>query len=204
MTAESFQKLLGKLESREKRTAKMKFGVVIFPGSNCDYDTFHVLKDVLRQETTFLWHKDHDLKNVDCVVLPGGFSYGDYLRSGGIAKFSPLMQEVKNYDDVDFLFVVSDNATVDYWVSLVNAQFGLPMGAGVTAVMAPKSYSFLQTGQMVGLLGGMKGAAEYEKLSRNPGRATRGMDPQSIIHLLIIIFIVLGNVGYFVSKRSKV
>lgn len=116
----------------------------------------------------------------------------------------PLMQEVKNYDDVDFLFVVSDNATVDYWVSLVNAQFGLPMGAGVTAVMAPKSYSFLQTGQMVGLLGGMKGAAEYEKLSQNPGRATRGMDPQSIIHLLIIIFIVLGNVGYFVSKRSKV
>ncbi|UCB52039.1 MAG: hypothetical protein JSV10_08625 [Candidatus Zixiibacteriota bacterium] len=114
----------------------------------------------------------------------------------------PLMQEVKNYDDVDFLFVVADNATVDYWVSLVNAQFGLPMGAGVTAVMAPKSYSFLQTGQMVGLLGGMKGAAEYEKLSQNPGMATRGMDPQSIIHLIIIIFIVLGNVGYFVSKRQ--
>ena len=116
----------------------------------------------------------------------------------------PLMQEVKNYDDVDFLFVVADNATVDYWVSLVNAQFGLPMGAGVTAVMAPKSYSFLQTGQMVGLLGGMKGAAEYEKLTQNPGKATRGMDPQSIIHLVIIIFIVLGNVGYFVGKRSKI
>jgi hypothetical protein len=113
----------------------------------------------------------------------------------------PLMQEVTNYDDVDFLFVVADNATVDYWVSLVNAQFGLPMGAGVTAVMAPKCYSFLQTGQMVGLLGGMKGAAEYEKLSRNPGMATRGMDPQSIIHFLIIVFILLGNVGYFVSKR---
>lgn len=116
----------------------------------------------------------------------------------------PLMQEVKNYDDVDFLFVVADNATVDYWVSLVNAQFGLPMGAGVTAVMAPKSYSFLQTGQMVGLLGGMKGAAEYEKLTQNPGKATRGMDPQSIIHLVIIIFIVLGNIGYFVGKRSKI
>jgi hypothetical protein len=113
----------------------------------------------------------------------------------------PLMQEVTNYDDVDFLFVVADNATVDYWVSLVNAQFGLPMGAGVTAVMAPKCYSFLQTGQMVGLLGGMKGAAEYEKLSRNPGMATRGMDPQSIIHFLIIVCILLGNVGYFVSKR---
>ena len=115
-----------------------------------------------------------------------------------------LMQEVKNYDDVDFLFIVSDNATVDYWVSLVNAQFGLPMGAGVTAVMAPKCYSFLQTGQMVGLLGGMKGAAEYEKLSENLGRATRGMDPQSMIHLLIIVFILLGNIGYFVSKRRRV
>ena len=75
----------------------MKFGVVVFPGSNCDYDTYHVLKDVLEQETTFLWHKEHDLKNVDCVVLPGGFSYGDYLRSGAIAKFSPLMQEVKDF-----------------------------------------------------------------------------------------------------------
>jgi len=75
----------------------MKFGVVIFPGSNCDYDTYFVLRDILEQETVFLWHKDHDLKNVDCVVLPGGFSYGDYLRSGAIAKFSPLMQEVKEF-----------------------------------------------------------------------------------------------------------
>ena len=75
----------------------MKFGVVIFPGSNCDYDTYYVLKSVFKQETVFLWHKDHDLKNVDCIVLPGGFSYGDYLRSGAIAKFSPLMQEVKEF-----------------------------------------------------------------------------------------------------------
>lgn len=75
----------------------MKFGVVVFPGSNCDYDTLYVLKEILKQETTFLWHKDHDLKDVDCVVLPGGFSYGDYLRSGAIAKFSPLMQETKAF-----------------------------------------------------------------------------------------------------------
>ncbi len=77
--------------------AKLKFGVVIFPGSNCDYDTYYALKDVCKQKTTFLWHKEHDLKNVDCVVLPGGFSYGDYLRSGSIAAFSPLMQEVKEF-----------------------------------------------------------------------------------------------------------
>ncbi len=67
----------------------MKFGVVVFPGSNCDYDTFYVLSEVLNQPTFFLWHKDHDLKGVDCVVLPGGFSYGDYLRSGAIARFLP-------------------------------------------------------------------------------------------------------------------
>ena len=75
----------------------MKFGVVQFPGSNCDFDTFHVLRDVMKRPTVMLWHKDHDLQGVDCVVLPGGFSYGDYLRSGAIARFSPLMQEVKAF-----------------------------------------------------------------------------------------------------------
>jgi phosphoribosylformylglycinamidine synthase I len=73
----------------------MRFGVVQFPGSNCDYDTFHALRDVMKQDTVLLWHKDHDLRGVDCVVLPGGFSYGDYLRSGAIARFSPLMKELK-------------------------------------------------------------------------------------------------------------
>jgi phosphoribosylformylglycinamidine synthase len=75
----------------------LRFGVVVFPGSNCDHDTFHVLKDVCGQETFYLWHKNHELNNADCVVLPGGFSYGDYLRSGAIAKFSPLMKELKEF-----------------------------------------------------------------------------------------------------------
>ncbi len=75
----------------------MKFGVVVFPGSNCDHDTFNVLQDIFRMETVFLWHKDHDIKDVDCIILPGGFSYGDYLRSGAIARFSPLMQEIKEF-----------------------------------------------------------------------------------------------------------
>lgn len=72
----------------------MKFGVVVFPGSNCDQDSIYVLESVLGQEVVKLWHKDHDLQNVDFVILPGGFSYGDYLRSGAIARFSPIMQEV--------------------------------------------------------------------------------------------------------------
>jgi phosphoribosylformylglycinamidine synthase len=75
----------------------LKFGVVIFPGSNCDFDTVHVLREVIGRPTEILWHKDHDLRDADCVVLPGGFSYGDYLRSGAIARFSPLMQEVREF-----------------------------------------------------------------------------------------------------------
>lgn len=72
----------------------MKFGVVIFPGSNCDEDMCHVLEHGMGQRVERLWHKDHDLKGCDMVVLPGGFSFGDYLRSGAIARFSPIMQEV--------------------------------------------------------------------------------------------------------------
>ena len=72
----------------------MKFGVITFPGSNCDEDMVHVLGTLFGQPVERLWHKDHDLKGVDMVVLPGGFSYGDYLRSGAIARFSPIMQEV--------------------------------------------------------------------------------------------------------------
>jgi phosphoribosylformylglycinamidine synthase len=72
----------------------MKFGVVVFPGSNCDQDCVHVLKDVLRQDVVALWHQDESLKGCECVVLPGGFSYGDYLRTGAIARFSPIMQSI--------------------------------------------------------------------------------------------------------------
>ncbi|WP_257657185.1 phosphoribosylformylglycinamidine synthase subunit PurQ [Parapedobacter lycopersici] len=75
----------------------MKFGVVIFPGSNCDEDIIHVLGNVMEQEVVRLWHKDHDLQGAEFIVLPGGFSYGDYLRSGAIARFSPIMQEIIAY-----------------------------------------------------------------------------------------------------------
>jgi len=72
----------------------MKFGIVTFPGSNCDQDMVYVLQDILGKKVEQLWHKDTDLKGVDMIILPGGFSYGDYLRSGAIAKFSPIMEEV--------------------------------------------------------------------------------------------------------------
>jgi phosphoribosylformylglycinamidine synthase subunit PurQ / glutaminase len=72
----------------------MKFGVLQFPGSNCDQDAFHVLANVLGQPARYIWHKDSTLGDVDCVVVPGGFSYGDYLRTGAIARFSPAMKAV--------------------------------------------------------------------------------------------------------------
>jgi phosphoribosylformylglycinamidine synthase subunit PurQ / glutaminase len=72
----------------------MKFGIVTFPGSNCDYDAYHAVVDQLGEQAVYLWHKDHDLQGADVVILPGGFSYGDYLRAGAIARFSPIMREV--------------------------------------------------------------------------------------------------------------
>ncbi len=75
----------------------MKFGVVVFPGSNCDHDIIYVLKKNLKQEVVVLWHKDTDIQDCDFIFLPGGFSYGDYLRSGAIARFSPIMEKVIDY-----------------------------------------------------------------------------------------------------------
>ncbi len=75
----------------------MKFGIVLFPGSNCDHDVVYLLRDILEQEVEMLWHKEADLKKVDAVIIPGGFSYGDYLRAGAIARFSPIMNEIINF-----------------------------------------------------------------------------------------------------------
>ena len=75
----------------------MKFGVVVFPGSNCDEDCVYVLRNVLKQEVVSLWHQDTGLQDCDCVVLPGGFSYGDYLRTGAVARFSPIMTAVHGF-----------------------------------------------------------------------------------------------------------
>jgi phosphoribosylformylglycinamidine synthase len=81
----------------EEGKVKPKFGVVIFPGSNCDYDAYYALKKIFDFEVTFLWHKETELKNSDVIILPGGFSYGDYLRTGAIARFSPIMNSVINF-----------------------------------------------------------------------------------------------------------
>ncbi|OQX54421.1 MAG: phosphoribosylformylglycinamidine synthase I [Candidatus Omnitrophica bacterium 4484_213] len=75
----------------------MRFGVVVFPGSNCHQDCFYVIENVLNQPVEYIWHKSRDLDSFDCIILPGGFSYGDYLRTGAIAKFSPIMRQISHF-----------------------------------------------------------------------------------------------------------
>ncbi len=77
----------------------MKFGVVVFPGSNCDHDTYNVIAEIAQQPVTYLWHDSEDLDGVDAILIPGGFAYGDYLRTGAIARFSPVMQSVRKFTD---------------------------------------------------------------------------------------------------------
>lgn len=91
----------------------MKFGVIIFPGSNCDHDMIYALKEKLHQEVVELWHKDTDLQSVDAIMLPGGFSYGDYLRSGAIARYSPIMESVIEFaNNGGFVFGVCNGFQV--------------------------------------------------------------------------------------------
>jgi phosphoribosylformylglycinamidine synthase len=84
----------------------MKFGVIVFPGSNCDHDCYHIAKHVMGQETSYVWHKDSsDLSDYDCIIVPGGFSYGDYLRPGAIAKYSLITEEIKKYANAGGLVI---------------------------------------------------------------------------------------------------
>jgi len=139
------------------------------------------------------------------AVLKGmGSSIGTIYpadNSGTPLDKLPMMAHIKNYHDLDFIFVVSDNGIVDYWISIVNAQYGTPVGSGVTAVMAPKFYAYVGAKQMTGLLGGMKGAAEYEELVGHAGTAIKGMAAQSLVHLFIIFSVVAGNIIFFYEKR---
>ncbi|MBI3354169.1 MAG: phosphoribosylformylglycinamidine synthase subunit PurQ [Nitrospirae bacterium] len=75
----------------------MKFGIIVFPGSNCDHDCYHAARHVLNQDAEFIWHKENKLSSFDVIIIPGGFSYGDYLRTGAIAKFSPVMKAVRKF-----------------------------------------------------------------------------------------------------------
>ncbi len=127
----------------------------------------------------------------------------------------PMMKNVKTYADIKLCVSLATGIIGEWWANLVNAQFGLPVVVGPTAVSAPKYYAYLEAKQMAGLIGGLKGASEYERLVvdkypalatvyATPGMytATKGMDVQSIVHLIMIAFIVFGNVVYFTGRRK--
>jgi hypothetical protein len=129
----------------------------------------------------------------------------------------PIMQEIRKYEDMDLIVSVATGIIGEWWANLVNAQFGIPVAVGCTAVSAPKYYAYLLSGQMSGLLGGLKGASEYERLLMNGypeteeiyGRtglytAVKGMDAQTIDHSIILAFILIGNIAFFASRgRGK-
>ena len=130
----------------------------------------------------------------------------------------PIVNQVRNYDDVSAVISLATGIIGEYWVNLVNAQFGVPVAVGCTAVSAPKYYAFLRSGQMMSLLGGLKGASEYEKLLKDKYEIARkiysrpeelkrsastGMDVQSIVHVIIIGFIIFGNTMYFLSRTGE-
>ncbi len=128
----------------------------------------------------------------------------------------PMMKDVPNIRHVQLVFTVATGVIGEYWITQVHSQVGTPVIIGPTAVSAPKYYAFLNAGQLVGMLGGMKGAAEYEKLlaGRYPDlakfyrttrafTATKGMDAQTVIHTIIIIFILIGNLAYMRSRMKR-
>lgn len=115
----------------------------------------------------------------------------------------PMMANIRNYSDVKAVINVSGTSATDWWISYGNGRYGVPLAIGVTGVMATEYYPYLQTDQIFGLLGGLKGAAEYEMLVNTPGPAVEGMKVQIVAHAIIIVFIIIGNIGYFAIRRSQ-
>jgi len=116
----------------------------------------------------------------------------------------PMMRKIKTYEDISLIISVADGDMPVWWVDYAVSRYHRRLAVATTAVMATSFYPFLSSGQMVGLLGGLKGAAEYEMLIKKPGMGQRGMDAQSVCHLVIILLVVLGNVAYFLKGSSTV
>lgn len=113
----------------------------------------------------------------------------------------PMMKSIINYDQVDLVIDISGGNITDAWISYGQGRFGFDLALGLTGVMTAQYYPFLGSGQVIGIMGGLLGAAQYEKLTDNPGRGKDGMRVQLPAHLVIIMFIVMGNVGYFANRR---
>jgi hypothetical protein len=115
----------------------------------------------------------------------------------------PMMRRVHNFDQVACAVNISGTNATDYWISYGQGRFGFPLAIGVTGVSTAQYYPYLGSGQIFGIMGGMLGAAQYEELADNPGNAKDAMRIQLFAHLVIIAFVIMGNVGYFVSRRKR-
>ena len=115
----------------------------------------------------------------------------------------PMMQNITNYDQIDLLLDLAAGASVEYWITFANTKYGLKIAAGVTGVIVSEMYPYLQTGQLIGLMPGFLGAAEYEKLIDAPGKGIAGINTVSFVHLLIVGLVVLGNIAFFLQRRRE-
>jgi hypothetical protein len=192
----------------------------------------HAFKNDLRVVVTCLWPASPPLVEAALTPLAEEFGkeYGvdfvnlGYMTGGPVAILGmgtsitntfprdysgtpvgeiPLMQEVDNLADIELVMEVSAGTPgAREWVQQAVSRYSVTLGAGTTAVGAPNFYPYVSSGQLIGLLGGLKGAAEYEMLVGAPADAVKGMDAQSIVHALIVLFILFGNVVYFVNRRA--
>lgn len=115
----------------------------------------------------------------------------------------PMMNDIQNYDQISLLLDLASGSTTETWIIYANTRFGLKVGAGVTAVIIAQMYPYLQTGQLVGLMPGYLGAAEYEKLLNAPGDGTVGLNTASFAHVLIIVLVIFGNIAFFIKRREE-
>lgn len=157
---------------------------------------------VYGEDYVFLGYKP----NPDMIILNMGENFRipfpkDYYNID--LNDLPMMKGVSNYSNVACIVNINATSGVDSWINYANGRYGAELALGVTAVIATDYYAFLQSGQIFGLMGGLKGAAEYEKLNGQKGIATRGMTSVSVAHVVIILFIIIGNIAFFATGRGK-
>jgi hypothetical protein len=151
---------------------------------------------------TFLGYKPYPA----ITILAMGTNYRvpyptDYY--GTPVEDIPMMQDIANFNDIKGVVALTAGNVADFWIQYGNAKYGVPLALGVTGVMASDYYPYLQSGQIFGLIPGVKGAAEYEALRHNPGEASRAMPYQVVSHALILIFMVITNVAYLAQRRAQ-
>ncbi len=140
------------------------------------------------------------------VILGMGNSIAsvfDSDYSGTALAEIPMMENIKNYDQISLLLDLASGSTTEGWITYANAQYDLRIASGVTGVLISQMYPFLQTGQLVGLIAGISGAAEYEDLIDTPAKAMKWINIESFVHLLIVGLVILGNIAFFIRNRQE-